>query len=210
MGQSCLFWAVTSCRACDLTAIETAARGWPRPGCTTANWWRTSGGTASRTCSLSQRRASAEVCEGVSDADLQGDELDVRRARGKADKSLELYKFQVSARYVAMTRAVETLTLLGLHLGEPNALALAKSTQDEWAQEARRRELQGKAEQAKGVRDAFLQHKPVPRTPWSLAPIDEQFPKAFDPRTYVNHVLARAKVHSSYQPARRLWVRGWR
>jgi len=26
-------------------------------------------------------------------------------------------------------------------------------------------------------------------------------------RTYVNQVLARAEVHSSYQPARRLWVR---
>ena len=27
-------------------------------------------------------------------------------------------------------------------------------------------------------------------------------------RTYINHVLARAEVHGSYQPARRLWVRG--
>lgn len=26
-------------------------------------------------------------------------------------------------------------------------------------------------------------------------------------RTYVNQVLARAEVHSTYQPARRLWVR---
>lgn len=142
----------------------------------------------------SQRQAYAEVCEGVSAADLQGDELDYRRARDKADKSLELYKFQVNALYVAMTRAVETLTLveqdtghallalLGLKLGEAQAQAVAKSTQDEWAKEARRLELQGKAEQAQAIRDAFLQHKPVPWTPWSLATIEDQFAKASDPR----------------------------
>lgn len=142
----------------------------------------------------SQRQAYAEVCEGVSDADLQADELDYRRARDKADKSLELYKFQVNALYVAMTRAVETLTLveqdtghpllalLGLRVGEAHAQPVAKSTQDEWAQEARRLELQGKAEQAQAIRDAFLQHKPVPWAPWSVALIEAQLPKAFDPQ----------------------------
>ncbi|MBQ1763787.1 MAG: AAA family ATPase, partial [Aquincola sp.] len=67
----------------------------------------------------SQRQAYAEVCEGVSPADLQGEELDYRRARDKADKSLELYKFQVNALYVAMTRAVETLTLVEQDTGHP-------------------------------------------------------------------------------------------
>ena len=42
-----------------------------------------------------QRQAYAEVCEGVSEADLASDELDYRRARDKSDKSLELYKFHV-------------------------------------------------------------------------------------------------------------------
>ena len=142
----------------------------------------------------SQRQAYTEVCEGVSEADLQGDDLEYRRARNKADKSLELYKFQVNALYVAMTRAVETLTLveqdtghpllalLGLQLGEAQAQAVAKSTQDEWAQEARRLELQGKAEQAQAIRDAFLQHKPVPWVPWSCGLIEELAPKALDPK----------------------------
>jgi hypothetical protein len=142
----------------------------------------------------SQRQAYAEVCDGVTEADLQGDELDYRRARDKADKSLELYKFQVNALYVAMTRAVETLTLveqdtrhpllalLGLQLGEAQAQTVAKSTQDEWAQEARRLELQGKAEQAQAIRDTFLQHKPVPWTPWSRALVEELAPKALDPK----------------------------
>ena len=141
-----------------------------------------------------QRQAYAEVCEGVSEADLASDELDYRRARDKTDKSLELYKFQVNALYVAMTRAVETLTLvehdtghpllamLGLQLGEAVAQPVARSSQDEWAQEARRLEQQGKAEQAQAIRDTFLQHKPVPWVPWSLALIEDQFPKALDPR----------------------------
>ncbi|HWK84732.1 MAG TPA: UvrD-helicase domain-containing protein [Caldimonas sp.] len=141
-----------------------------------------------------QRQAYAEVCEGVTETDLQGDDLEFRRARDKADKSLELYKFQVNALYVAMTRAVETLTLveqdtghpllglLGLQLGEAAAQPVAKSSQDEWAQEARRLELQGKTEQAQAIRDAFLQHKPVPWVPWSLALIEDLFPKALDPQ----------------------------
>ena len=142
----------------------------------------------------SQRQAYAEVCEGVTEADLQGDELDYRRARDKADKSLELYKFQVNALYVAMTRAVETLTLveqdtghpllvlLGMRLGEAQAQPVAKSSVDEWAQEARRLELQGKAEQAQAIRDTFLQHKPVPWTPWSRGLVEALAPKALDPK----------------------------
>ena len=59
------------------------------------------------------------MCEGVSEADLQGDDLEYRRARDKADKSLELYKFQVNALYVAMTRAVATLTLVEQDTGHP-------------------------------------------------------------------------------------------
>ncbi len=141
-----------------------------------------------------QRQAYAEVCDGVSEADLQGDELQYRRARDKADKSLELYKFHVNALYVAMTRAVESLTLveqdsghpllalLGLQLGEAAPQPVARSSQDEWAQEARKLELQGKAEQAQAIRETFLQHRPVPWAPWSRALIEELAPKALDPK----------------------------
>ena len=140
------------------------------------------------------RQAYAEVCDGVTDADLQGDSLEYRRARNKADKALELYKFHVNALYVAMTRAVQTLTLveqdpahplfglLGLRVGHAQAQAVAKSSVDEWAQEARKLELQGKAEQAQAIRDAFLQHKPVPWTPWSRALVEDLAPKALDAR----------------------------
>ena len=38
----------------------------------------------------SQRQAYAEVCDGVTEADLQSDALEYRRARDKSDKSLEI------------------------------------------------------------------------------------------------------------------------
>lgn len=141
-----------------------------------------------------QRQAYAEVCDGVQPAELETDELDYRRARDKTDKSLELYKFYVNALYVAMTRAVQTLTLvetdvghpllalLGLQVGDAVAQNVHASTREEWAQEARKLQLQGKEEQAQAIRDAFLQHKPVPWTPWSRALIEELLPKALDPK----------------------------
>jgi hypothetical protein len=142
----------------------------------------------------SQRSAYAEVCDGVTDADLQTDTLEYRRASDKSDKSLELYKFHVNALYVAMTRAVETLSivehdtghpllaLLGLQLGEAASQPVAKSSQDEWAQEARRLELQGKAEQARAIRETILRHTPVPWTPWSRPVIESLAPRALDPK----------------------------
>ena len=53
------------------------------------------------------RAVYADLCRDVVAADLEGDELDYRRAKDKADKSLELNKFYVNALYVAMTRAME-------------------------------------------------------------------------------------------------------
>jgi hypothetical protein len=74
------------------------------------------------------------------------------------------------------------LGLLGLQVGEAQAQTVSKSSQDEWAQEARRLELQGKAEQAQAIRDTFLKHQPVPWTPWSRALIETLAPKALDPK----------------------------
>ena len=139
-----------------------------------------------------QRSAYAEVCDGVTARDLEPEELDYRRAKDKSDKALELYKFYVNALYVAMTRAVESLTivesdtghplidLLGLRLGEARIAPAQASSKEEWAQEARKLELQGKEEQARAIRDTFLQAKPVPWTPWSRQLIEDLAPKALD------------------------------
>jgi hypothetical protein len=139
-----------------------------------------------------QRAAYAEVCEGVTEADVQRQTLEYARTRDKSDRSLEVFKFYVNALYVAMTRAVRSLTLveadtghallqlLGLRPGEARVQAARASSKDEWAQEARKLELQGKAEQAQAIRDTFLQHRPVPWTPWDQAHIEQLAHKAFD------------------------------
>ena len=146
----------------------------------------------------SQRQNYAEVCDGLTEADLQSDQLDYRRAKDKADKSLELYKFYVNALYVAMTRAVQTLTLvesdtghpllqlLGLQVGQASVQPARSSTREEWAQEARKLELQGKDEQAQAIRDAFLQHKPVPWSPWTRPLIEDLVSKALDAKNPSN------------------------
>ncbi|MDZ7856550.1 UvrD-helicase domain-containing protein [Sphaerotilus sp.] len=142
-----------------------------------------------------QRAAYADICDGVTPADLQADDLAYRRARDKADKSLELYKFYVNAFYVALTRAVETLTLVEQDTGHPllqlldlkpgeagQGGAVATSSKEEWAQEARRLELQGKQEQAQAIREAFLKRPTPPWTPWSEAWARELLPKVVDPK----------------------------
>jgi hypothetical protein len=125
---------------------------------------------------------------------VQRETLEYARARDKSDRSLEVFKFYVNALYVAMTRAVRSLTLveadtghalldlLGLQPGEAKLQSARASTKDEWAQEARKLELQGKAEQAQAIREAFLQSRPVPWTPWDQAHIERLAVKALDPK----------------------------
>ena len=139
-----------------------------------------------------QRAAFAEVCDGVSAKDIDTAGLDYRRAKDKSDKSLELYKFYVNALYVAMTRAVQTLTfvepdtthpllaLLGLNVSDAQLTVGQASSKEEWAQEARKLELQGKQEQAQVIRDTILQFKPVPWVPWSQTLMSDFAAKALD------------------------------
>jgi len=116
-----------------------------------------------------------EITRGVSVEDIRAEELRYARARDKSDKSLEIYKFHVNALYVAITRAVENLYLietnpgqrlfevLGLKCWEERLeLADQGSSLEEWRQEARRLELQGKQEQADAIRTQILKLKPVP------------------------------------------------
>lgn len=139
------------------------------------------------------RAEFAEVCRDVSPADLAGEEIEYRRARDKTDKSLELNKFYINALYVAMTRAVDGLTLvetdtqhpllrlLDLKQGAEVTATAAASSKDEWALEARKLELQGKQEQATAIREKFLAARRTPWTPWSLQTLRDWLPKALDP-----------------------------
>ena len=122
-----------------------------------------------------QRAEFAEIAAGVSAADLTGDELTYRRARDKDDKSLEIYKFYVNALYVALTRAIRNLYvvesdtghpllgLLGLRLAQDQIkVESTASSREDWQNEARRLELQGKQEQADAIRTSILKEVPVP------------------------------------------------
>lgn len=142
-----------------------------------------------------QRSAYATLCEGVTADDLQVEELAWSRARDKADKSLELFKFYINALYVAVTRAVETVTLVESDVGHPlfgvlglqekaavDGVPRTESTRQEWEMEARKLALQGKEEQARAIRETFLASKPVPWTPWTRAFIEELAPRALDRR----------------------------
>src|SRR5262249_45217677 len=89
--------------------------------------------------------------------------------------SLEIYKFYINALYVAITRAVENLYLIEANPGQrlfevlglkrwEERLTLAEhgSSLEEWRQETRRLELQGKQEQADAIRTQILKLKDVP------------------------------------------------
>ncbi len=137
----------------------------------------------------------SEITEGVSAADLAAEELDYHRARDKADRSLEIYKFYVNALYVALTRAVRNvylvesdtahplLNLLGVGQGgERVAVESAASSLEAWQKEARKLELQGKQEQADAIRQTILRQVPVPWPVYDEAAVRSLLTRVFQDR----------------------------
>ncbi|QEA38228.1 hypothetical protein FGL86_03485 [Pistricoccus aurantiacus] len=115
------------------------------------------------------------IARGVDPEALEVDELSYRRAKDKHDKSLEIYKFFINALYVAVTRAVRHVYLVEAQPEHPvlrllqvesleGELQLERedSTLEDWQQEARRLELQGKDEQAQAIREQVLGEQEVP------------------------------------------------
>ena len=138
------------------------------------------------------RAAFAEIATGVTAADLNGDELEYRRAKDKADKSLEIFKFYVNALYVALTRALRNVYLIESDIDHPLLrlldvrcgagevkVAAAASSRDDWQKEARKLELQGKQEQADAIRRGMLREAPVPWPVFDEARVRETLVKVF-------------------------------
>ncbi len=137
-----------------------------------------------------------EIVGDIKLSDLESN-LNYSRAKDKTDKSSEVYKFYINSFYVAITRAVKNiylveskkthplLNLLGL-TNQINSTSATKeeSTFEEWLEEARKLELQGKFEQAEEIRKKILGTQEVP---WevidekSLAKLKE---KAYDKVSY--------------------------
>lgn len=126
--------------------------------------------------------AFREIARDVDPAALERDELPYARAKDKRDKSLEVYKFYINALYVAATRAVRNLYVLEADHDHPVmqllqldqctgelAVDSERSSTQEWQQEAHRLEMQGKAEQAREIRERVLEQQAVPWTPLDRA-----------------------------------------
>ena len=141
---------------------------------------------------LSDHRAPfATLCEGVSKAGLGAETLTFRRAKDKGDKSLEVYKFFVNALYVAITRAVESvllvesddqhplLDLLDIRSGGEEGVQVQASSREDWQKEARKLELQGKAEQAEAIRSRILQDQTPPWPVFNARGVEELTRKIF-------------------------------
>jgi hypothetical protein len=137
------------------------------------------------------------LTEGVTKNDLLVENLKFARAKDKSDKSLDEYKFYVNSLYVGITRAItnlyviesnkkhELLSLLGLtNFKQQSSLKNQTSSNEEWQQEARKLEMQGKKEQAEAIRNEILQ---VQNVPWEVL-TKENFKnltvRALDPSNY--------------------------
>jgi len=107
-----------------------------------------------------------EITNGVNVEDLKDENMVYSRAKDKTNKELEAYKFYVNSLYVAITRAVKNLYILEEVRKHPlmDLLQLKEeqkelkieeqlSSKEDWLEEARRLEMQGKHEQAQQIRD---------------------------------------------------------
>jgi hypothetical protein len=110
-----------------------------------------------------------EIIAGVTVDDLRQEELRYNRAGDKNDKDAEIYKFYINSFYVAVTRAIKNIYIFErlsahpalklLQMQESKAeisIKETKSTREEWLDEARRLEEQGKHEQAEKIRAKYL------------------------------------------------------
>jgi hypothetical protein len=150
----------------------------------------------------SERKTFAELCEGVTRAELEVEALDYRRAKDKGDRSLEAFKFFVNALYVALTRAVTNvylveddpshplLTLLDVPFdGGTGAVTAQVATVEDWQREAHRLEQHGKQEQLDAIRRTVLAVKPVPWKVLDRAGLDALAKVALD----ISGVSAKAR-----------------
>ena len=110
-----------------------------------------------------------EIIAGVTTDDLKQEELRYNRAGDKHDKDAEIYKFYINSFYVAITRAIKNIYIFERQFEHPALKLLrmqetkaeiqvgeVKSTREEWLDEARRLEEQGKYEQAEQIRAKYL------------------------------------------------------
>lgn len=138
-----------------------------------------------------------EIASGISKKDLNTKDIDFSRGKDKSDKSLDAFKFYINSLYVGMTRSIKNLyilesskkhdilALLDLVENEQQINIKAEvSSLDDWKEEARKLELQGKKEQADDIKKNILHiQKPdwEPVTPDNIEALKQE---ALDPNVY--------------------------
>ncbi len=138
-----------------------------------------------------------EIAQGVSKKDLENDDMAFARGKDKADKSLDAYKFYINSLYVGITRSVKNLYILEssskhtilslLGLVETNEKINIKeevSSMEEWKEEARKLEMQGKKEQADDINKNILELKKPDWEPITREHLDKLKENALDSDIY--------------------------
>ena len=139
-------------------------------------------------------REFREITRGVSAEQIRDDSLAYSRGKDKSDKSPEAYKIFINSLYVGITRAIENLYILEASEKHEilGLMGLAKirdkvklqeevSSMDDWKNEARKLEMQGKKEQAEEIRKSILEVREPEWKPLTLANIEELKKEALDP-----------------------------
>lgn len=137
------------------------------------------------------------ICDGVTPGDLLVEELTYARAKDKTDKSLDAYKFYINSLYVAVTRAVKNIYIVEQAKGHkllrllkvaeetpPKDLKEEISSADDWKQEARRLEMQGKTEQVEAIRKGILATEKPDWEPMTIELYRKTKKEALDPDNF--------------------------
>ncbi|OQX82256.1 MAG: hypothetical protein B6D64_00810 [Bacteroidetes bacterium 4484_276] len=138
-----------------------------------------------------------QIAQGITKNDLENEDIAFSRGKDKSDKSLDAYKFYINSLYVGITRAIKNLYIIESSRKHDilNLLGLVEAKQqvnikeevsslDDWKEEARKLELQGKNEQADEIKKTILAlQKPdwEPITPDNIGDLKK---KALDPNSY--------------------------
>ena len=154
----------------------------------------------------SNEKEFREITSGLTTDDLKKEDLQYNRAADKHDKDAEVYKFYINSLYVAITRAVKNVYIFE-HLADHPVLRLlqlqenkvgiqvseSKSSKEEWLEEARRLEIQGKYEQAEQIRAKYLGYEYL--SPEELEIVRE---RALNPELKESEVKRERKQLFSY------------
>jgi len=142
-------------------------------------------------------REFREITRGVGYEQVREEVITYSRGKDKSDKSPEAYKIFINSLYVAITRAIEQvyllessdkheiLGLLGLvKVNDKVSLTEEVSSMDDWKDEARKLEMQGKKEQAEEIRKSILEIRQPDWEPLTPENIDGLKEQALNPDHY--------------------------